>query len=149
MRNFSLFVLSVLSLALMTTDQRDGTTLVNRAYATTSPCDGVPGNAGPPVREPAPYISGAVVDASASTGISGVEVDLYRCNGSSSTYVTTDTTGSGGGFSFTSLSYPYWYYVEVDPSSGPGGLDPVAPTINPSALIEVGDGLSGLTLSFN
>lgn len=149
MRNFSRPLVLVLSLALLAAGRGSGGTFIDRAYATTSPCDGIPGNAGPPVQLPQPYISGTVVNASTSSGISGVDVDLYRCNGTSPVYVSTQATDGGGAFSFTSLSYPYWYYIEIDPSSGPGGLDPVVPTINPSALIEVGDGLAGMTLSFD
>ncbi len=119
------------------------------ALATGTPCDSISSDPNPPIGYPEPYISGSVVDAgSGNAGISGLPVKLYRCNSSTATLVATDTTTSQGGFSFTGLAYPYWYYVQVDTSSLPG-LNPVSPTVNPTALIEVGYGASGLTLSFD
>lgn len=119
-----------------------------RVYATGTPCDSITSDPNPPIGIPEPYISGSVVNASTSAGISGLPVKLYRCDNSTATLVSTQTTGEEGTFNFTSLAYPYWYYLQVDTSNAPG-LDPVSPTTNPTTLIEVGNGLSGLTLTFD
>lgn len=117
-------------------------------YATGTPCDNITGDPNPPIGIPEPYISGSVVNASTSAGISGLPVKLYRCDNSTATLVATQTTGSPGSFSFTDLDYPYWYYVQVDTSNAPG-LDPVSPTVNPTSLIEVGNGIAALTFTFD
>ena len=119
-----------------------------RVYATGTPCDSISGDPNPPIGVPEPYISGSVLNAGTNTGISGLPVKLYRCTNSTATLIATQTTGAPGSFSFPDLDYPYWYYVQVDTSNAPG-LDPVSPTVNPTVLIEVGDGMSGLVFTFD
>ena len=113
------------------------------AMASGDPCAAASGDPGPPSGEPEPFISGTVIDAASSAGLSGLTVKLYRCVAGSGTQVASQTTGSGGAFAFTGLSDPYWYYVEVMTANLPA-----SPTLNPTAPIAVGDGQAGMVLSF-
>lgn len=112
----------------------------------TSPCDSVTGDPHPPVPSPEPLISGAILDG-VSVGVSGATVKLYRCQGTSAVYVTQTTSTSTGAYSFGSLS-ENWYYVEVALTGPLTGKSPASGTSNPSSLIEVGEGILGLSLAF-
>lgn len=113
----------------------------------TSPCDSILGDPHPPIGSPEPLIGGSILDASTSTGVSGATVKLYRCQGTSADYVTQTTSNSTGAYSFGSLSQN-WYYVEVALTGPLAGKSPASGTSNPSSLIDVGPGASGLNLAF-
>lgn len=112
----------------------------------TSPCDSITGDPHPPAPSPEPLISGAILDA-VNAGVSGATVKLYRCQGTSAVYVTQTTSTSTGAYSFGSLSQN-WYYVEVALTGPLAGKSPTSGTNNPSSLIEVGEGVLGLSLAF-
>lgn len=112
----------------------------------TSPCDFILGDPRPPLPQPEPLISGTIVD-SVNAAVSGATVKLYRCEGTSAEYVAQTTTGSMGTYSFGSLS-ENWYFVEVALTGPLSGKSPVSGTVNPSSLIEVGEGATGLNFAF-
>lgn len=117
--------------------------------AATGPCDNASlDDPNPPVGEPEPLIAGTVIDASTSTGVWGATVRLYRCNGTTPAQVTSMSTDSYGNFSFPGLTGPKWYYIAVDLSGPLAGMQPASGTANPTSLIDVGAGASGVTLSF-
>lgn len=115
-------------------------------YATT-PCDSITNEPRPPAPSPEPAISGTILDAASSTGVSGATVNLYRCSGTSAVYVTQTTSNSNGAYSFASLSQN-WYFVEVSLTGPLAGKSPASGTMNPSSLIEVWQGVVGLDLAF-
>lgn len=117
-----------------------------RSFA-TGPCDSVTGDPHPPTLPPEPLISGAILDAASYTGVSGVTVQLYRCQGQSAVYVAQTTTPSSGAYSFGNLSQN-WYFVEVALTGPLAGKSPASGTSNPTSLIEVGSGVLGLSLAF-
>ncbi len=113
----------------------------------TNPCDSITGDPHPPAPQPEPLISGAILDDSTSTGVSGATVKLYRCQGSVAIYVTQTTSSSSGAYGFGGLTQN-WYYVEAALTGPLAGKSPASGTSNPSDLIEVGQGVSGLTMAF-
>lgn len=114
--------------------------------AATSPCDSVTGTPRPPIGSPEPLISGTILD-DVNAGVSGATVNLYRCQGTSAVYVTQTTSTSTGAYSFGSL-IQNWYYVEVALTGPLAGKSPSSGTSNPSSLIEVGEGILGLSFAF-
>ncbi len=112
----------------------------------TSPCDSVTGDPHPPAPSPEPLISGTIQD-DVNAGVSGATVKLYRCQGTSAVYVTQTTSTSTGTYNFGSL-IQNWYYVEVSLTGPLAGKSPASGTSNPSSLIEVGEGILGLSFAF-
>jgi hypothetical protein len=81
------------------------------------------------------------------TPVSGATVNLYRCQGSTPLYVTQVTTDVNGTYLFGSLSQN-WYYVVVSLTGPLSGKVPSSGTNNPTNLIEVGGGATGVDLAF-
>lgn len=119
----------------------------SRSALASSPCDSVAGNPRPPSGPPEPLISGTILYDGTNTGVSGATVNLYRCQGTSSVYVAQTTSASTGAYVFGSLSQN-WYYVEALLTGPLSGMTPASGTSNPTNLIEVWQGVSGLNLSF-
>lgn len=114
----------------------------------TGPCDGAGADPNPPIGEPEPLIGGTVVDAGTNDGVSGATVRLYRCDSGAATQADSTTTNGLGRFSFSDLTEEKWHYVSVDLSGPLSGMVPASATSNPTDLIGVGEGDSGLLLEF-
>jgi len=116
-------------------------------HADPTPCDSITGDPNPPIGSPEPDITGHILD-SESVGISGATVRLYVCDGSTPSLVTSTTTTSGGVYGFLDLSGPAWYYVQAVITGPLAGMTPAGGTSNPTGLIEVGKGATGVDLTF-
>ncbi|MEO8082654.1 MAG: SdrD B-like domain-containing protein [Ardenticatenales bacterium] len=83
-----------------------------------------------------------------SDGIEGATVRLYRCDELAATLVTSTTTNGQGAYGFTSLAGPKWYFVQAMLTGPLANMTTSQGTANPSALIDVGAGATGVVLSF-
>ena len=109
-----------------------------------NPCAAASGDPAPPIGEP--EIAGQInLDSSA---VENATVTLYRCDGSTAVSVATDSTDASGSYLFTGLTGSKWYYVEVSLAGPLAGKSPAAGTSNPSDLIEVGAGATGVDFDF-
>lgn len=114
----------------------------------TGPCDEVMTDPNPPSGEPEPLISGTVVNAATAAGVPGATVRLFKCTQYGAVQMAMTTTSNTGAFSFANPSGPAWDYVSVDLSGPLAGMQPANGTANPTAIIEVGEGVTGLSLLF-
>lgn len=116
--------------------------------ATGTPCDSMPYAPSPPAAPGSPYIVGSIVSGASSDGIEGATVRLYRCDDLTVTLVTSTTTNGQGAYGFTGLAGPKWYFVQAMLTGPLKNMTPSQGTANPSALIDVGVGATGVVLSF-
>lgn len=116
-------------------------------HADSTPCDTITGDPNPPIGSPEPDIMGHILAAN-SVGISGATVRLYVCDGSTPSLVASTTTTSGGVYGFPDLDGPAWYFVQAVITGPLAGKTPSAGTSNPTDLIDVGAGATGVDLTF-
>lgn len=114
----------------------------------TGPCDGIAGDPGDPIGPGQPDIAGQIVTAGTNTPIVGVTVRLYVCDGATPAFVASAATSGDGAYAFADLNGPAWYYVQAVLTGPLSGMTPAAGTSNPTTLIDVGAGASGVDLAF-
>ncbi len=131
-------------LALLVANAGLGSSLVRA----TSPCDSITGDPNPPIGSPEPDIIGHILASGTNVGISGATVRLYVCDGSTPSLVASTTTTSGGLYGFPDLSGPAWYFVQAVITGPLAGKTPSQGTSNPTDLIDVGPGATGVDLTF-
>jgi len=117
-------------------------------HADSTPCDSITGDPNPPIGSPEPDIGGHILSSGTNIGISGATVRLYVCDGSTPSLVASTTTGTGGVYGFLDLSGPAWYFVQAVISGPLAGKSPSVGTSNPTDLIDVGAGATGVDLTF-
>jgi len=113
-----------------------------------SPCDGITGDPNPPIGPGQPDIAGHIVDAGSSAAIAGATVRLYVCDGSTPVLEASSLTLTDGSYAFLDLDGPAWYFVQAVLTGPLAGMTPATGTTNPTNVIDVGAGASGLDLAF-
>jgi hypothetical protein len=73
---------------------------------------------------------------------------LYRCDGATPLYLTTDTTDEAGHYSFTNLTPRRYYYVEAALTGPLSGMVPAEGTANPSEPIAIGNSHTDIDFAF-
>lgn len=117
-------------------------------HADSTPCDSITGDPNPPIGSPEPDIVGHILASGTNVGISGATVRLYVCDGSTPSLVASTTTTTGGVYGFLDLSGPAWYYVQAVITGPLTGKSPTGVTNNPTSLIDVGPGATGVDFTF-
>lgn len=120
----------------------------NSPVQASGPCDAITGDPNPPIGSPEPDIVGHILASGTNVGISGATVRLYRCDGSTPSLVASTTTTTGGVYGFLDLGGPDWYYVQAVITGPLTGKTPAAGSSNPTSLIDVGPGATGVDLTF-
>ena len=117
----------------------------------STPCDAIVNDPKPPIVPPSPNWGGQVLDATSTSGISGVTVRLFQCDGSTSTEVADTTTDTNGNYSFSGGGFGpgYHYYAECDMTGPLAGKSVASGSSNPSAALPVGPSQSGIDFTFN
>jgi hypothetical protein len=138
----SIVSLSLLLLSFQTTNQ------TQLAIASTSPCEAVNGDPGPPSMPPKPTLGGTVSDHADGSGISAASLKLYKCNAGVATLFSSAQTDSAGSYLFSDLEAGYFYYVEADLTGALSGMSAAGATENPSLAIGLSPSASGVDLSF-
>lgn len=147
MNRLALFFAGVMSAVIVVWTLAQSGPVLTPVHADSTPCDSITGDPNPPIGSPEPDIMGHIL-ASNSVGISGATVRLYVCDGSTPSLVASTTTTSGGVYGFPDLDGPAWYFVQAVITGPLAGKTPSEGTSNPTDLIDVGTGATGVDLTF-